>query len=358
MTHEQEQFLQRLIECPGPSNFEEEVQAIWKKEVESVADEIEILSHGNQVATIRGTEDLSVMIVGHADEVGLIVKYIADSGYVYVQNVGGVDAAMLPSQRVRILSSKTGQIVQGVVGRTSVHLMEKGSDQGKLKYSDVWIDLGVKNKDEAEKLIAIGDAVIFGEGYQRLHGTTATARCFDNRIGIYVVAEVMKNLAARKSELKATVYGVSSIQEETGIWGAGNAGYNKKPSLAIAIDVMPCTDSPGISKELHGDTKMSAGVVIQRGIRSNKKISRQLIATAEAKAIPYQIDIDNGHTHTDADPISAIRSGIPIGVLSAPTRYLHSSCEVLDLVDLDHTVNLLTEFILSLHAGLDFRPGV
>jgi putative aminopeptidase FrvX len=168
----------------------------------------------------------------------------------------------------------------------------------------------------------------------------------------------MRALNARKSELKATVYGVSSIQEETGVWGARNVGYALNPTLAIAIDVMPCTDSPGISRELHGETKVSGGVVIGKGIRSNKKISNALVALAEKQAIPFQIDIENGNTSTDADPISMVRNGIPIGVLSAPTRYLHSACEVLDLVDLDHIVKLLTEYILSLDAKLELRPGV
>jgi len=357
MTHEQEQFLMSLIACPGPSNFEEGVQSIWRKETSKATTDIEILPHGNNVATLKGAQDISVMIIGHADEVGLIIKYISESGFLYVQNVGGVDPGMLPSQRVRILSSKIGAVVPGVVGRTSVHLMEKG-ESPKLKYSDVWIDIGAKNREEAEKLVAIGDVIIYGEDYQRLHGTRATARCFDNRIGIYIVAEVLKKLASRRDELKATVYGVSSIQEETGIWGAGGVGFAKNPTLAIALDVMPCTDSPGISRELHGDTKVSGGVVIDRGIRTNRKISKQLIAIAQEKSIPFQINIENGHTHTDADPISAVRAGIPVGVLSAPTRYLHSSCEVLDLEDLDHMVELLTEFILTLHDGIDFRPGV
>ncbi|MEO6940382.1 MAG: M42 family peptidase [Candidatus Kapaibacterium sp.] len=357
MTEEQELFLKNLIECPGPSNHEENVQKIWRERVNSVVADIKIDPHGSNIATMPGSEAISILIIGHADEVGLVVKYINDAGYVYVAAVGGVDASMLPSHRVRILSSKTGGLVPGVVGITSVHLKEK-TDSAKLKYSDVWLDIGAANREEAEKLIAIGDAVVFGEGYQKLAGTRATARCFDNRIGLYVVAETMRALNARKSELKATVYGVSSIQEETGVWGARNVGYALNPTLAIAIDVMPCTDSPGISRELHGETKVSGGVVIGKGIRSNKKISNALVALAEKQAIPFQIDIENGNTSTDADPISMVRNGIPIGVLSAPTRYLHSACEVLDLVDLDHIVKLLTEYILSLDAKLELRPGV
>lgn len=357
MTEHQEQFLARLIETPGPTNHEEDVQRLWREEIAGSADRIDIDPHGNHIAVLNEGAPLSVMLAGHSDEVGLIVKYINEHGYIYVACVGGVEPSMLPSHRVRIMSSKTNAIVPGVVGLTSVHLKAK-EETGKLKYSDIWIDIGAESREAAEKLIAIGDVVIYGEGYQRLAGTRATARCFDNRIGIYVVAEVMKQIAKRREELAVTVYGLSSVQEETGLWAAGYAGFTYQPSLAIAIDVMPSTDSPGIAKELHGDTRVGAGAVIDKGIRTNKKISRMLVQTAEQHAITFQINIENGHTHTDADPISSQRGGIPIGVISAPTRYLHSACEVLDLNDLDHCVALLTEFVLSLKPGLDLRPGM
>jgi putative aminopeptidase FrvX len=356
MTESQEKFLQSLIETPGVSNYEENVQSIWRDAVKPVSDSIEVIGHGSNIATLKGTEDISIAIVGHSDEIGLIIRYINSDGFLYVSRVGGVDPAILPSHRIRIFSSKTGGIVNGVVGRTAPHQTRDDSGAKKITYSDVWIDIGALNKEEAEKYVAVGDVAVYGEGYNRLIDTRATARCFDNRIGIYVVAETMKNLHARRSELKATVYGVSSIQEETGVWGAGQVGYHLNPTLAVAIDVTPSTDSPGISKELWGQVDVSKGAVISRGIRNNRKISDLMLKTAVDKKIPYQVEVDNGHTSTDADPISQARSGIPITVLSPATRYLHSSVEVLDLLDIDHCVNLLTEFILSLKGGMDFRP--
>jgi endoglucanase len=356
MTQSQEKFLQKLIETPGVSNYEENVQKVWRDEIKDFVHSFEVTPHGNNISTLKGTDDISILIVGHADEIGLIVRYINSDGFLYVSRVGGVDPAVLPSHRIRIFSSKTGGIVTGVVGRTAPHQMKEDTGAKKITYSDIWIDIGAKNREEAEKYVAIGDVAIYGEGYERLIDTRATARCFDNRIGIYIVAEVMKNLNARRKELKATVYGVSSIQEETGVWGAGQAGYHLNPTLAIALDVTPSTDSPGISKELWGQVDVSGGAVISRGIRNNRKISDMMVKVAQEKNIPYQIEVDNGATSTDADPISQQRSGIPINVLSPATRYLHSSVEVLDLNDLDHCVNLLTEFILQLNGGIDFRP--
>ncbi|MFI5263183.1 MAG: M42 family peptidase [Candidatus Kapaibacterium sp.] len=358
MTETQEQFLQKLIECPGPSNYEENVQKLWRSEVSPVIPEITIDPYGNNVATLKGTENISIMIVGHSDEIGLIVRYINSEGFIYVSRVGGVDPSILPSHRVRILSSKTGGTVHGVVGKTAPHQSTADEKDKKVTYSDIWIDIGAKDKAEAESLVGIGGVIIYCVCYQKITGTRAPARCFDNRIGIYIVAEVMKNLVKRKSELKATVFGVSSIQEETGVWGAGRIGYTLNPTLAIAIDVTPSTDSPGISKALWGEVNVSKGAVISKGIRNNRKISQLILDTAEKHKIPYQIEVDNGHTSTDADPISQTRGGIPIGVLSPATRYLHSSCEILDLDDLDHCVNLLTEFILALNEKVDFRNGM
>jgi len=172
------------------------------------------------------------------------------------------------------------------------------------------------------------------------------ARCWDNRVGIFVVAEVLRNLSSVKN-LKKTVYGVSSTQEETGVWSAKMAAYAKNPTMAIAIDVMPSTDCPGILKEKWGETHVDRGPVITKGVRTSNLISNRLIETANRKKIPYQIEVDHGHTFTDADPISQVRAGIPIGVVSLPTRYLHSSVEVLSLKDVDQSIELLTEFIIK-----------
>ena len=170
MTKQQEQFLQSLIECPGPSNYEENVQKLWRAEVSPHVPDITIDPYGNNVATLKGTEDISILIVGHSDEIGLIVRYISSEGFIYVSKVGGVDPAILPSHRVRILSSKTGTEIHGVIGRTAPHQMQEGEKDKKITYSDIWIDIGAKDKAEAESLVGIGDVVIYGEGYQRLHG--------------------------------------------------------------------------------------------------------------------------------------------------------------------------------------------
>lgn len=343
MTESQKQFLIKLINEPAPSGYEEPVQKIWKNEVSKFCKNISIDIHGNLTAVLNPGNEKSILIVGHSDEIGLIVHFINDEGFIYVSSIGGVEAGILASHRVRIIT-KNG-IVPGVIGKTSLHL-QANDDKKQLKLHDVWIDIGAKNKKDAENYVSKGDPVIFGEDFTQLTGDRATARCWDNRVGVYVVAEVVRNLAKVKN-LKKTVFGVSSVQEETGVWGARGAAYSAKPTLAIAIDVMPATDSPTILKEKFGDTKVGGGPVITRGVRTDNKISKKLINTAVKKKIPYQIDVDHGHTFTDADPISQVRAGIPIGVVSLATRYLHSAVEILSLTDIDQTVELLTQFIIQ-----------
>lgn len=344
MTNEQKQFLIDLVNTPGPSGHEEPVQKLWQEEVKKFCPDITKDPHGNLTATLNAGKERSIMIVGHSDEIGLIVNYINDDGFIYTRPIGGVDANILASHRARILT-KNGMI-SAAIARTSLHLLTEAARNKKLELHDVWLDIGAKNKKDAEKYISIGDPIVFGGDYEEMTNGTAMARCWDNRIGVYIVAETLRKLTKVKG-LKHTVYGVSSVQEETGVWGAGASAYRNEPTAAIAIDVIPCSDQPEIPKERFGDTRLGKGPVITKGVRTNNKMSAELVKSAEGKKIPFQIDVDFGHTWTDADPISQTRGGVPIGVVSVPTRYLHSSVETLSLKDIDLTVDLLTEYIIK-----------
>jgi endoglucanase len=342
MTNEQKHFLVNLVNTPAPSGFEEPVQKIWKEEVSKFCPEIRKDVHGNLTAVLNGGKERSVMIVGHSDEIGLIINYINDEGFIFVRPIGGVDPTILASHKARVLTSKGP--VPAVIGRTSLHLLTPAQRDKKVEMHEIWLDIGAKNKKDAQKYVSVGDPVVFGGDYEEMTNGTATSRCWDNRIGIYIVAETLRKLSKVKN-LKHTVYGVSSVQEETGVWGAGNPAYNFKPNAAIAIDVIPSSDQPEIPKERFGVTKLAEGPVITRGVRSNNRLADELIAAAKRKKMKHQIDVDYGHTWTDADPISQSRGGVAIGVVSVATRYLHSSVETLSLKDIDQTVELLAEYI-------------
>ena len=342
-------FLEELLKIPGPSGYEGAVQDLWKKKVSQVA-QVGRDVHGNQFATIRGRSERSLLLVGHADEVGLIIQYIEENGLLYVRAVGGVDTSILPSHRVTIVTRKG--TLRGVIGKRAHHMRERGEEKSS-KIEDLYLDIGASTREEAAQEVEIGDPVVFGGDFEPLLGEFATARNFDNRVGCFVVAETLRALAQKKKKPGLSIHGVSSVQEETGLWGAGNVAARLKPAAAVAIDVTHETHHPGVKKQKHGDVRFGEGPVISRGVRTNQILSREIRAAAQRAEIPHQLETDFGHTHTDADPISARLEGIPIAVVSIPCRYMHTSCEVIHLGDLERTVDLLVALALGLDQKVD-----
>ena len=353
MRKDSREFLVRLLNEPAPSNFEAPAQRIWRKYVEPHCDRVEVDVYGNHTAILEGPDDASVMVVGHSDEIGLIVRRIDEGGMLWFGKIGGVDPAVLAASRVRVLTKKGP--IPGVIGLPAIHLLPPGETSKKPKLTDLCIDVGAKNKKEAEKIVSVGDPVVFGEDFQELHGGFASHRAFDNRMGCYVVAEMMRILKRARGR-KATVYGVSSVQEETGVWGAGLVADRYLPTLAVAVDVTHDTSTPGISKTAEPELVCGGGPVLTRGIRSSRILADLLEKTARAAKIPFQIQIDEGSTGTDADPISNRRTGIPVTSVGVACRYMHTPCEVIHLDDLTKTADLLAKFVLKVSSRLNLIP--
>ncbi|MEZ5065637.1 MAG: M20/M25/M40 family metallo-hydrolase [bacterium] len=352
MRKDAREFLIRLLNEPAPSNFETPAQKIWRERVESTVDRVEADVYGNHVAIREGSENVSVAIVGHSDEVGLIVRRIEDSGMLRFGKIGGIDPAVLPGTRVRVLTKRG--VVPGVIGAPAVHLIPP-SESKKPKLSDLCIDIGAKDGATARKIVEIGDPAVFGEDFADLADDFACHRAFDNRMGCWVVAEMLRLLPRKK--LRATVYGVSSVQEETGVWGAGLFADRYQPTLAIAVDVTHDTNTPGVPSDAHPDITCGKGPVIGRGVRVNRKISDLLAAAAKTAKIPVQFEIDEGATGTDADPISARRTGIPVGTVSVACRYMHTPCEVIHLGDLEQAAKLIAQFVEGISAKTKLAAG-
>lgn len=346
-------FLVRLLDEPAPTSFEAPAQRIWCDYVAPLVDRIETDVYGNRTAVLPGSGKASVMVVGHADEIGLIVKRLDDSGQIWFGKIGGVDPGILPGTRVRILTRKG--LVPGVIGRTAVHLLPTGSPPKSPKLTELTIDIGATSKKETQKLVAIGDPVVFGEDFGELAGGFASHRAFDNRMGCWIVAEMLRILSRAKSRV-ATVYGVSSVQEETGVWGAGLVADRYLPTVAIAVDVTHDTTTPGITSTEFCEIKAGAGPVLGRGVRSNQKTYELLEKAARSVKIAVQVEIDEGYTGTDADPISARRTGVPVGNVSVACRYMHTPCEVIHLRDLEQSAQLLAKFIGLVTDRVDFTP--
>ena len=242
MRRESREFLVRLLDEPAPSSFEMPAQRIWRGYVEPFVDRVEVDVYGNHTAILPGKDRISVMVVGHADEIGLIVKRIDDCGVLWFGTIGGIDAAVLPGTRVRVLSGKG--VVPGVIGLPAIHLLPRGEPLKRPKLTELAIDIGADGRKAAERLVSVGDPVVFGEDFRELAGGFASHRAFDNRMGCWIVAEMLRAVSRNRTR-RATVYGVSSVQEETGVWGAGLVADRYLPPLAIAVDVSePGHDGP------------------------------------------------------------------------------------------------------------------
>ena len=345
-------FLEDLLRTPGPSGFEGPVQDLWRDHVKRFAGKVERDVHGNQWATIPGRSDRSLVLAGHADEVGLIVQYIDDEGFIFLRPIGGVDPAVLPSQWATILGRKGP--VRGVFGRRAHHLREKEGDEKTLRLEDMPIDIGASGRTDALKRLEIGDPVVFGADMEALGGSFASARNFDNRIGCFIVAEVLRVLSARGARPGFTVHGISTVQEETGLKGAGNLARRLSPAAAIAIDVTHDTHHGGVKVQKHGDIRCGKGPALTRGVRTSKVLFEEIRSLAAKSRIPHQIETDLGSTHTDADAISESLEGIPVAVVSIPCRYMHTSCEVIHLGDVEKTVELLSKAAAQMDPEKDF----
>lgn len=349
-------FFRRLLDTPSPSGFEADLQRIWRDEVRAFCPDIHTDVHGSVLATMRGrSEKTKFLLLGHADEIGLLVHYIDDNGFLYFKNIGGIDPATLVNQHVRLLGPKG--LIHGVVGKIAIHLQgPKERESQKVELSDLWIDIGAKNAEEAAQYAPVGTPAVFGHDTVELLNGRVAARDFDNKMGCFVVAEVLRNLAEHKSEMFATVIGASTVQEETGVWGARQVAFNTNPTAAIAIDVSHATDIPSADKRRVGDFKMGGGPIVNIGVRSNKKLVAAIMEAGRAAGIPVRSEAEWGSHGTDADPAAEIRGGVPVATVSNALRYMHTSVEVADLAEIDQIIDLLTRFLLSVKDDVDYTP--
>lgn len=349
-------FLKKLIDTPSPSGFETPGQKVWLDYVKSFADETFSDSYGNAVAILNPKGSPKIMVSGHADEIGLMVNYIDAEGFIYFQRIGGVDHTLLRAKRVNIHTEKG--LVRGVIGATAIHLIDPKDRDKSPKLHELYIDIGARTKKEAERVVQVGDPITFEEGFEVLRGDLAVAKAFDNKIGTFSAAEVLRLVHKKRKNLKACVYAVSTVQEELGGFGARMIANQLKPDAAIAIDVTHATDSPSISKQKAGEVKLSKGPVITFGSANHPVIAKRLLETAKAAKIAIQKEANSNRTGTDADSIFSQASGIPTVTIGLPNRYMHTSVEMISLVDLEKLSELLAAFCLSAKKEERFRVKI
>ncbi|MBN1140869.1 MAG: M42 family metallopeptidase [Deltaproteobacteria bacterium] len=349
-------FLKELVAAPSPSGYEQPAQRRLRAEMQGVADEIRTDLMGNVIARIRGEKEnaTKVMLAGHCDEIGFIVQYIDDNGFIYFQPIGGIDPHIVPGQRVTIHAGQ-GPIL-GVVGKKPIHLMESKDRETVVKFKNQFIDIGAAGKEEAAGLVAIGDPITFAVALERLQGDRLTSRAFDDKMGAFVVAQVLKEVR-RRGSCEVDLYGVFTVQEEIGLRGAKTSAYGIAPDIGIAIDVSFATDCPEIEKKELGEIKLGQGPILSRGANINPRLFQLLTETARDQEIPFQVEAAARATGTDANVIQVNRDGVAAALVSVPLRYMHTPVEVLSEADLDATVRLLTELLYRIGGREEFIPN-
>ena len=345
-------FLRKLVETPSPSGFEQPVQKIIRAEMKKHSSEVRTDVHGNVIGIVNPDADFRIMLAGHCDEVGMMVMNIDDNGYIYSSAIGGVDVGIVPTHRVLIHSEK-GPVL-GAFGRRAIHLARHDDASKSGKLHDLWIDIGAKNKKEAEKLVSIGDPITFAAEFSEMRNNLAIARGFDDKVGSFVVVETLRLLKGKT--LPCGVYGVSTVQEELGLRGARTSAFGIDPQVGIAIDVTHATDYPKCNKNVGGDIRLGKGPVLHRGANINPALGDLLINTAKRKRIPYQMSGAPSGTGTDANVIQLTRAGVAAGLISIPNRYMHTPVEMVSLADLDNAAKLLAAVIEQLSPKMDFTP--
>lgn len=345
-------LLRRLLDTPGPSGFESAPTAIWRDEARRFAATVESDVHGNSMAVVNPGGSPTIMLAGHIDEIGVIVNWIDDKGYVYIGPIGGWDPQVLVGQRLRFAGR--GGDVMGVVGKKPIHLMKPDEREKAVKFTELWVDIGAATKAEAEALLSVGDAGVIDARLVELPNGRIVSRSIDDRIGAFVVLEALRRYAEQPGE--ARVVAVATTQEEIAYQGGGArvSASRVAPQMAIVVDVTFATDHPGVEKKELGEANLGGGPVITRGSVTSPVVVRLLRDTAERCGIPYSLHAAGRDTSTDADAIHVSREGVATALLSVPNRYMHSPNEMVSLEDLDRTATLIAETCRTVGPATDF----
>jgi endoglucanase len=345
-------FLKNLLHTPSPSGFERPVQEVVRSWAKPLADEVRTDRHGNAIAVLHPGGQPRIMLAGHCDQIALMVQYIDDHGFLYVQPMGGWDVQVLLGQHLTVWTRDGA--VNGVVARRPPHLLTNEERNKVPQFTDLWVDVGAADRKDAERIVRPGDPVTISLGYRELRNGLVSAPGLDDKVGVWTVMETLRLLHGRP--LQAAVYCVSTVQEELGLRGATTSTYGIHPAVGIAVDVCHASDTPGNDKKQLGDTRLGDGPVVFRGPNINPRVLERLEEAARAREITVQLRGAPRATGTDANAMQLSRDGVAAGLIGIPNRYMHSPVEVVSLDDLDRAARLLAEFCLGVSPQVDWTP--
>ncbi|MSR60326.1 MAG: M42 family peptidase [Planctomycetaceae bacterium] len=346
------EFLGDLLTSPSPSGYEQPVQAVVRNFVGTFADEVRTDWHGNVIAAVNPGGSPRIMLAGHCDQIGLMVKHIDERGFLWVDSIGGWDIQMLIGQNL-VVWGRNGA-VPGVIARKAIHLLSPEDRKKVPEIKDLWIDIGVKDRDEARQIVAVGDPVTFELGFRRLRNNLAAAPGMDNKVGAWVVMSALQQVAGQHPQ--AAVYSVSTVQEEIGLRGAQTSAFSIDAQVGIAVDVTHATDCPTLDAKQYGEVNLGAGPMLYRGPNINPIVYQRLVELAAREEIPVQTGGLSRAASNDANVMQISRGGLATAIVAIPNRYMHSPVEVVSLTDLEHAAALIARFCLSLTADSDFTP--
>jgi putative aminopeptidase FrvX len=345
-------FLKRLLDAPGPSGFETLAGRVWRAEAEKFADRVSIDVAGNCMAEVNPKGSPTILLDGHIDEIGVIVQYIDDDGFIYISPIGGWDVHVLIGQRIRFLAA-TGDVI-GVVGRKPIHLSKDSDKEEKLKFSDLWVDIGSRNRAETEARLSLGDPGVIDSRAHDFPNDCIVSRSIDDRIGAFAVLEALRRYAAKPGT--ARVVAAATTQEEIAWTGGGAlvAANRVRPRMAIVVDVTHASDHPNMEKKELGDQKLGGGPVLGRGALLSPVVFELLRAAARARELPFTVHAVGRFTSTNADAIHIAQEGVATALVSIPNRYMHSPNEMVSLLDVENTAELLAEVCRMVDDQTDF----
>jgi len=344
-------FLKRLLDTPGPSGFESAPARLWRDEARAFA-EVSNDVAGNSLAVVNAGGSPTIMLAGHIDEIGLIVTYIDDDGYLYIAGIGGWDSQVLVGQRIRLVG-RDGDVF-GVIGKKPIHVIKPEDRKKASQMSDLWVDIGATSREDAERRVTVGDAGVIDSRTIDFPNGCIVSRSIDDRIGAFIVLEALRRYAAQPGA--ARVIAVATTQEEIARHGGGArvSATRIDPHMAIVVDVTHATDYPGAEKKEQGDHRIGGGPVLTRGSIISPVVFTLLRDTATRLAIPFTVHAAGGESWTDADAIHVAREGVATGLLSIPNRYMHSPNEMVSLEDLDRAATLIAETCRAVGPETDF----
>jgi endoglucanase len=347
------ELLRALLTAPGPSGYESAPAAVWREAASAFA-EVAGDTMGSSVARVRGARDGPLLaVIGHIDEIGLIVTHVDEKGFLYFRGVGGWRGEVLRGQRVELVT-RDGRVPGVVAKKGGVRRRKRDEPEKPTELEDLHIDIGARDRDEARGLVRLGDiAVIAGEPVE-LPNRRLVSRALDNRLGAYVALEAVRLLAEGDAP-PGDVAAVAAVQEEVGDFaGARTTTFALEPQVALAVDVTDTTDVPGGDPKLAGEAALGEGPVLNRGSTINPRVFELLVEAAEAEGISYSVNVSTGTTSTDMDAVHVSRAGLATGLVSLATRYIHTPTELVSLDDVEAAAGLVAAFARRLEPGVDF----